>query len=138
MKRYFETLNLEENATYEEVRKARVKLLKKYHPDLHVGNPKYAKMKTEEINEAFSNLKVFFENNADKKQELDNINFSKIHNESEDKRKYVLENKEKALEKLNKKNKNKENRFAGKNLLDISIMVLFSIIIILFFVLIFA
>ena len=55
MKKFFAVLGLDENSSYEEVKQARVKLLKKYHPDLYSGNLKYAKMKTEDINESFKN-----------------------------------------------------------------------------------
>lgn len=133
MKKYFDILGLEENSTFEEVRTARINLLKKYHPDLHVGNPKYAKMKTEGINEAFDNLKTFFETKGEESE----ITVAANASESTDDRVYEPDAKEKALEKLNEKIKNKKNRFSGKNLLDISIMVLLAIVIILFFVLLF-
>lgn len=136
MKEYFTILELEEDATYEEVKSARVNLLKKYHPDLSLGNPKYAKMKTREINEAFENLKRFFEEK--KLANESGAGNKSVQNQYADKRVYERDAKEKALEKLNKKTEDKNNRLSGKNLLDISIMLLFCLVIILFFILIFS
>ena len=138
MKKFFAVLGLDENSSYEEVKQARVKLLKKYHPDLYSGNLKYAKMKTEDINESFQKLKKFFEdnkkdeNNQDESKNVDYIKISESK-KSIDKRNYNTEDKNRVLDKLKKK-----NIFNCKNILDGSIIVLFCVIIILFFVLIFA
>lgn len=54
MKNYYEILEVNEHASIEVIEKAYKVLIKKYHPDLYVGDKKYyAEIKTRDINEAY-------------------------------------------------------------------------------------
>ncbi len=53
---HYDVLGVSKNATQEEIRKAYLKLVKKYHPDLNKDNQKYAEKKTKEINNAYDVL----------------------------------------------------------------------------------
>ncbi len=54
MKNYYETLEVNAKASKEVIEKAYKVLVKKYHPDLYVGEKKqYAEKKIKEINEAY-------------------------------------------------------------------------------------
>ncbi len=55
MKNYYEILEIQREATQEEIKKIYRKLAKKYHPDVNPGN-KEAEEKFKEINEAYSIL----------------------------------------------------------------------------------
>ncbi len=54
-----------DTASYEEVRDARIKLLKRFHPDLYAGSKDFAKLKTTEINQAFEALSNFFKSKCE-------------------------------------------------------------------------
>ena len=54
-KDYYKTLEIEEDASEEEVKRAYRKLAKKYHPDLNKTDPK-AKEKFIELHEAYNTL----------------------------------------------------------------------------------
>ncbi len=58
MKNPYEVLEINENATLEEIKKAYVRLSKKYHPDMHEDNPlkHLAEERMREINEAYEYL----------------------------------------------------------------------------------
>lgn len=54
MKNYYETLEVNQKASKEIIEKAYKVLVKKYHPDLYIGEKKvYAEKKIKEINEAY-------------------------------------------------------------------------------------
>lgn len=54
MKNYYEILEVNEHASIEIIEKAYKVLIKKYHPDLYVGEKKqYAEKRTRDINEAY-------------------------------------------------------------------------------------
>lgn len=54
MKNYYEILEVNEHASLEVIEKAYKVLIKKYHPDLYVGEKKqYAEKRTRDINEAY-------------------------------------------------------------------------------------
>lgn len=53
---HYDVLGVSKNATQEEIRKAYIKLVKKYHPDLNKDNQNYAEKKTKEINNAYDIL----------------------------------------------------------------------------------
>ena len=61
MKKYFKVLGLPTYASYEQVRNARNLLLKKYHPDFYNGDKEFAKVKSAEINEAYSIIVEYLE-----------------------------------------------------------------------------
>ena len=67
MKNYYKILEVEENASEEEIKKSYRNLSKKYHPDV---NPEGAEM-FKEINEAYETL-----GNKQKKQQYDNARFN--------------------------------------------------------------
>ena len=54
MKNYYDTLNLNKNATKQEIKAAYLKLAKKHHPD--VNKSPSAKQKFQEIQDAYENL----------------------------------------------------------------------------------
>ena len=57
MKNYYEILEVNKNASGEIIEKAYKVLVKKYHPDLYIGEDKlYAEQKTKDINEAYKVL----------------------------------------------------------------------------------
>ena len=53
---HYDILGVSKNATQEEIRKAYIVLVKKYHPDLYKGDKSYADKKTKEINNAYDVL----------------------------------------------------------------------------------
>ena len=57
MKKYYEILEVNPNASIEIIEKAYKVLAKKYHPDLYVGNERtFAEKKMRDINEAYKIL----------------------------------------------------------------------------------
>lgn len=56
MKDYYKILDIPENATQEDIKRAFRKLAFKYHPDTNPGNEKQAEEKFKELNEAFGVL----------------------------------------------------------------------------------
>lgn len=62
---YYEALEIFPPATFEQIKMAYKKLVKKYHPDLFHNDPQkrqYAEIVTQKINEAYA----YFENKAEK------------------------------------------------------------------------
>lgn len=55
MKNYYEVLEVNRNASAEEIKKSYRKLARKYHPDINPGNPE-AEALFKKINEAYSTL----------------------------------------------------------------------------------
>ena len=53
---YYEILEINKNATEEEIKKAYRKLAKKYHPDANPDNKKEAEEKFKEVSEAYEVL----------------------------------------------------------------------------------
>ena len=53
---HYDILGVSKGATQEEIRKAYIKLIKRYHPDLYYGDKKYAEKRTQEINNAYDVL----------------------------------------------------------------------------------
>ncbi len=53
---HYDILGVSKNATQDEIRKAYIKLVKKYHPDLYKGDKAYAEKKTKEINNSYDIL----------------------------------------------------------------------------------
>jgi len=66
MKDYYQTLDVPDNASQEEIKGAFRKLAFKYHPDTNPGNEKQAEEKFKEINEAYGVL-----GDEDKRQQYD-------------------------------------------------------------------
>ncbi len=155
MREYFEILGLPESASYEEVKLARMNLLKEYHPDLYIGDKVYAEEKTAKINQAYTMLSDFFENKntlfntekvvLEKKIDEDISNKGTINKpfkeeqnlyEKNQEKVYNLVDREKVLKGL-KKGKSEEICKKEKFLIDSLICVLVIIIIIIFFLLVF-
>lgn len=63
---YYEILNLSKNATQTEIKHSYKKLVKKYHPDLYLGDKNFAEQKIKQINEAYDIL-----SNSEKKLAYD-------------------------------------------------------------------
>ena len=53
---YYEVLQIDVNASKEEIKSAHNKLAKMYHPDIYQGDKSFAKEKTAEINVAYNTL----------------------------------------------------------------------------------
>ncbi len=53
---HYDILGVSKSATQEEIRKAYIRLIKRYHPDLYYGDKKYAEKRTQEINNAYDVL----------------------------------------------------------------------------------
>lgn len=56
VKIYYEILEISENATQEEIKKAYRKLALRWHPDKNLDNPEEAKKKFQEVNKAYGVL----------------------------------------------------------------------------------
>lgn len=80
MKNYYEILEVNERASQEIIEKAYKILIKKYHPDLYVGEERqYAEQKVRDINEAYQVLSNdFLKSQYD--MELQREKNEKIHN----------------------------------------------------------
>jgi len=90
LSKYYERLDLEENATPEDIKKAYRKLAKKWHPDKFVNDPQKSKLAQQtflEIHEAYEKLKDqgSYENqNNTNINEAESVYVNKdIHNEAE-------------------------------------------------------
>ncbi len=57
MDNYYKILNVNKNADVSEIKKAYLKELKKYHPDVYKGDSSFAQNKTAQLNEIYSTLK---------------------------------------------------------------------------------
>ena len=57
MQDYYTKLGVDRNANLDEIKKAYLKQLKKYHPDVYNGDPNYAQQKTAELNVIYETLK---------------------------------------------------------------------------------
>lgn len=57
MKNYYEIIGVEVNASYDEIKKAYLRKMKEYHPDVYEGDKDFALEKTAEITEAYNVLK---------------------------------------------------------------------------------
>ena len=71
---YYEILQVTENASYEVIHMAYKALVKKYHPDLFIGDPKFAEEKMKEINMAYEVL-----SDRNKRAEYDAFLHSQSH-----------------------------------------------------------
>lgn len=69
MKKYYELLNISENASLEEARAAYKREVKKYHPDLYEGDKDFAENRTAEINVAFGMVTKDIEFRAEMRNE---------------------------------------------------------------------
>lgn len=57
MNTYYDILDVSTKVTTEEIKKAYLKKIKEYHPDIYEGDKDFAMQKTEELNEAYNVLK---------------------------------------------------------------------------------
>lgn len=66
MENYYKILGINKNASSEEIKKAYLSELKKYHPDIYKEDPEFAETKTAELNKIYQTLK-----NEETKKEYD-------------------------------------------------------------------
>lgn len=57
MKNYYEILNISRYSSQDDIKKAYLKLIKKYHPDIYKGDKLFAEKQTAIITEAYTTLK---------------------------------------------------------------------------------
>lgn len=134
MKEYFDILGLAESSSFEEVKKARIDLLKKYHPDLYTGNKKYSKLRTAEINEAFDQLSAYFEGRESFNGE-DNLKIKELERNHQKQKEYNPKDKVKILNELKDKQERKKRDFYNsKGILDFIVYTLIGILIIFFLI----
>ncbi len=82
MDNYYKILNISKNASIEEIKKAYLSELKKYHPDIYKGDASFAQDKTAKLNEIYSVLKdENLRKEYDKKTFGESINTSDFANE---------------------------------------------------------
>ena len=147
VREYFKVLGLPDTASYEEVRDARIKLLKRFHPDLYAGSKNFAKLKTTEINQAFEALSNFFKSkcedikntftNTKKEPEIEKESIEETVKVIE--KPYDYEDKEQVLKDLNDRIVQKEyNKKHGKKFIDISIYSLIILFVFLIFIMLFS
>ena len=158
MEKYYKLLGLNQSSSFEELKKSRNDLLKKYHPDYYLGNKKYAQEKTAKINEAYQKLKPIFEAKEEKEiekfdeilgknqtikpnkkvvekvakfqpEKKKTINKTSISTEKTQKKEQTK--KEKVISKTLNKEKTKKEKNLEKRVLDITIFVLGGIAILL-------
>lgn len=65
---HYEILGIRKTATTDEIKNAYKKLVKKYHPDVYVGDKTFAEKKIKEINEAYDVL-----SDPDRKKDYDDL-----------------------------------------------------------------
>ena len=136
MKEFFDILDIPETSSYDEVKEARIRLLKEYHPDLFNGNKKYAELKSAEINEAYQAISQYFES----KNVLTGETQKEIHEYVDIKEEqYNKKDRENVINQLKTKIERKKiNKIEGKNFLDGFIFFLLGILVILFFIFMFS
>lgn len=57
MEDYYKTLGVKRDSSLEEIKKAYLKQIKKYHPDLYQGDEDFAQKKTADLNVIYNTLK---------------------------------------------------------------------------------
>lgn len=113
MKNYYEILEVNPRASKEVIEKAYRVLVKKYHPDLYIGQERqYAEAKIKDINEAYKILSSeFLKEQYDSELEKENLKKNNIKYESKPEPK---NSKQKESEEFSQKmKKHKVGSFAG-------------------------
>lgn len=99
MENFYELLGIKTNANDLEIKKAYLHLVTKYHPDIYMGDKKWAEDYTARITEAYSILK-------DKDKRLD---YDIKNNINRNPSKWDLKREERALKKQQNKNNSQQN-----------------------------
>jgi curved DNA-binding protein CbpA len=104
MKNYYEILEVNKKASQEVIEKAYRVLVKKYHPDLYVGEKRsYAEQKTKDINEAYKILSDTFlkeqydvelEKELEQEKQYKNMQNTRNYKEQEKEEKETSQNEE--------------------------------------------
>jgi len=140
---YYEILKISRNANQEQIKDAYKKQVKKYHPDLYIGDKDFAEKKLKEINEAYnvlSDLEMKLEYDKylqEKYQENVSKNVSNsAPNAKQTTQNYSTTNSKKQtwtlsdfiIKKINKLDSKKQTRIFFIVLITISILLLINLI----------
>ncbi len=121
MKKYYEILEVSINASREVIEKAYRVLIKKYHPDLYMGEEKiYAEQKIRDINEAYKILSDEFlreQYDLELQKEIQNNNRYKYENNYEQNKKKKINDQKTEKENIEIK---KNNIGTYKGVLDVA------------------
>lgn len=116
MDKYFKILNVNKDMSLSEIKSAYRKLLKKYHPDTYLGDKAFAEKKTIEINEAYSEIVKYKNNNSaetsSKSEKTQKTQKSEQHSEHRKQWNYQASNQKQDFSNLNSKSK---TSFSNKN-----------------------
>lgn len=113
MQNYYEILNISKDSTDDEIKKAYLTMIKKYHPDIYQGDKVFAEQQTSLITEAYTTLK-----NKELRMKYDRKTFTnQPSRENENQAKNKAENikpqkpkKQQEKKQTNKANKNSEKK----------------------------
>lgn len=108
-KDYYKILQINKNASMNEIKKAFYKLAKQYHPDINKHDP-LAEIKFKEINEAYS---ILYDRTL--RNEYD-FYYSKYHSDFRDEKNYSNNSSNKYTKQTNKTNTNKKSKSTSQKL----------------------
>ena len=112
MKNYYEILGVDKNADANTIKNAYLFKMKKYHPDVYMGDKLFAEQKTMELNIAYDTLK-----DDNLRKEYDSKLFRKSkYNDFKQSVENFFSNAKKSIKKLlSKKNKREKKFKTNKN-----------------------
>ena len=136
---YYEILKVSKNANQEQIKNAYKLLVKKYHPDLYVGDKEFAEKKLREINEAYKILSDFdtkkeydkylenkYQENITLNTQKSNVECNNNFNQNIQKQKWNLSDF--IIKKINQLNNKQQLKILILVLIIISILVIYNLI----------